>query len=135
MTLVELAERVEAAEGPDRELDREIAREQVYWILHGMGEEKAAEIADAMAGARLDADLDAYTASLDAALTLVPEGWPVFHLFNCHLGPDRWIWEADLAPQRSYANILRGQAATPALALCAASLRARASLEASDGQS
>lgn len=121
--LLELAERCEKAEGPDRELDRLIGA-TIYQL----------EVGRTVPGIE-GCYSPEYTASLDAALTLAPEGWPVFHLFNCHLGPDRWIWEADLAPQRSYADILRGQAATPALALCAASLRARASLEASDGQS
>jgi len=128
-----LIDRVEAAEGPDRGLDREIARVQIHRILAGMGEVSAEGIAKSMASARLDEDLDAYTASLDAALTLVPEGW----------GVDRAGWQSITAPghagfelwqYRQNANgdwrhgsderIVKGNAATPALALCAAALKA-----------
>lgn len=54
-----------------------------------------------------------------AALTLVPEGGTaVFHLFNHRDG----FWECDLG---STGPDFRGQAATPALAIAAATLRAK----------
>jgi hypothetical protein len=64
----------------------------------------------------------AYTASIDAALTLVPEGW------------QRSIWIGDSDDQRTALVELcpydadtevQVRAATPALALCAAALKAR----------
>lgn len=64
-----------------------------------------------------------YTGSIDDAVMLVPEGW---------------TWSADASvpgwqPQFKLFNFenksVTGQAATPALALCAAALRARASLK------
>lgn len=106
-TLIALAERVEKAQGPDRELDAEIA---------------------AATGTAVKRDWDAdwaphYCASLDAAAALVPEGrdWWV-RIYNGkpraaveHHEP--WSW-ADIACR----------AATPALALTAAALRARAAV-------
>ena len=138
MTLMELAERLEAAKGPDRELDLRVEifsnpeyadlpddNDHFRWLTKYGGHPK-------------------YTASLDAAMTLVPEGW-------------RWIMR-EARPDKANANergffarletrdfesvtwgkgsdwitdVVAGQdvhcwAATPALALCAASLRARA---------
>jgi hypothetical protein len=57
--LLDLAERCEKSEGPSRELDRDIAQAvegEVYpaWSIFNSSP---------------------YTASVDAALTLVPEGW------------------------------------------------------------
>lgn len=97
--LLRLAERVEAAEGPDRELDREIclALRSGRWISPGA--------------------VPAYTSSLDAAMTLVPEGCGIA-IFWFSL--DR-IAEAQVGGDRK----MKG--ATTALALTAAALRARAS--------
>lgn len=95
--LDELARRCEAAEEPDKFLGREIllacGRGYVSPMFHR----------------------DNPTASIDAALTLVPE-------------PGRWGMTADPAHGAVvYVNESnRGEAATPALALCAAALRAQA---------
>jgi hypothetical protein len=59
--LLELADRCEAATGPDRALDREIARTVLYWTKREI-ETEANSILQ-------------FTASLDAAMTLVPEGY------------------------------------------------------------
>jgi hypothetical protein len=94
-TLLALADRCEQAAGPDRELDAEIAR---FLVLTG-----AEDIARSRYG------WSYFTASLDAAVTLVPEGCGWMVMKNvAKVG--RW-------PKR---------ASTPALALCAAALRARA---------
>ena len=96
--LLELAERCEAATGPDWELDGEIHR---------------------VRGLNLHASQISYTASVDAALSLVLEGscwrivgWP----------------KATTTPR--YGALVEGArdsfGATPALAICAAALRARA---------
>jgi hypothetical protein len=128
MTLLELVERCEKATGPDAALTQAIA--------------DYAESIGLLAVGDLIPD---YTASLDAAMTLVPKGW-------------RWIMR-EACPDKANANergffarletrdfesvtwgkgsdwitdLVAGQdvhcwAATPALAICAASLRARES--------
>ncbi len=60
-----------------------------------------------------------YTTSLDAAVTLVPEKyWWSVRNGGCYatVGPSNW-------------HDLEGEAKTPALALCAAALKARAAME------
>lgn len=61
----------------------------------------------------------AYTTSLDAALTLVPEGW------HWNVGDVGLAW---VGTHESATKIVRhdGDAHTPALALCIAALKARA---------
>ena len=61
----------------------------------------------------------AYTASLDAAMTLVPEGW-LFDLYNLNGYPEAHLTNDTL--QRVAVSVVT---ATPALALCAAALRAQ----------
>lgn len=58
--LMELASRVEAGEGPDRELDKAIATALGYGRWYAAWHPSWG-----------------YTASLDAAMTLVPEGWAI----------------------------------------------------------
>lgn len=102
----DLAERIEAAEGPSRELDAEIS--DAVWRAK-WGRKKPKDIA-----------VDPFTASLDAAMMLVPEG--CFYGFLRHGDGKRFIaiCQAE-GPDLRWRN-----AATPALALCAAALRARA---------
>jgi hypothetical protein len=103
-TLEALLARVLAGTGPDRELDAEI---DLYLLEAGLR------------GQRFSIPFDAppYTASLDAAITLVPEGWTWarFHsgVFECAVLDERRVLFA------------RGDAATPARALIAACLKAR----------
>ena len=123
-TLIELAARCEAATGPDRDLDRAIARLHVEAILVKHGEKQASEIAVHMIDARLDADMDAYTASLDAAMTLLDPAW-FFHVSRFSPESDG-RGQAHVYPNRGLGDDYEGEAATPALALCAAALRARA---------
>jgi hypothetical protein len=114
MTFIELAERCEAAEGPDRELDRAI---------------ELAIFPDRISPCPT-VELLAYSASLDAAMTLVPEGWGRIELGRYvgggEAGADRWCtlafpdWEGDVL------DVEAENCATEALALCAAALRARA---------
>lgn len=93
----DLITRLERAEGPDRELD---------WAIH---------IRDGLLGVGMYGDHPRYTASIDAALTLVPEGWKwavTSRNSACcheqHVAPLNWAY-----------------APTPALALCIAALRAQ----------
>lgn len=124
-TLLAFAERCEQAAGPDRELDAEISvavgRHETHVERRCCGTTKLLPWRGDGTGS-YNIDCRPYTASLDAAVTLVPDGWgyelrqgysgyrkPVCRTWN-GLG----IWNDGPA------------ASTPALALCAAALRARA---------
>lgn len=109
--IASLIARCEAAEGPDRELDLAIELH-----LEGAGYAYPAD--------NWQKDVSAYTASLDAAMSLVPEGWSTA---NYHQGPSgggHW-WELGCIRDdlQQYLSA-KGRAATPALALTAACLRA-----------
>lgn len=100
----ELIERIEGAEGPSRELDAEIIKLVSRGVLDGEYW-----------------TLPAYTASLDAAMTLVPEGWNVgIFLRHAWLRQNAQVWHRGIE-----ASTKHGNAATPALALAAAALKAR----------
>lgn len=106
--LMDLAARVEAASGPDREIDKAVQRATGdgsgnHWFKNHLGEHTTDDLAPA------------YTASLDAAMILVPEGWTCWSLRSERIGTG-----VDGQEQRELAF-----AATPALALTAACLRAR----------
>lgn len=113
--LLRLAERCEAATGPDREIDGAIDRLFNKRPKHGdydPGERAVWRVKDGWSGLLVRGDGFArgsfcaaeYTASLDAAMTLVPEGWEYVLM-------ERTVW--------SSGNSL-------ALALTAAALRALA---------
>lgn len=139
--LAALADRCEAATGPDRELDFYIwaALNGVTEITnpaegHPMtpGRGGRVEGRDASGELRLYGFVDpgktsrnwspyggddrypAYTASLDAAMSLVPEGWE----WRVASTGEAECWCGD-------GSDINLRAATPALALCAAALRAR----------
>lgn len=141
--LVELAKRVEALDGPCRETDAEIGA--ACRIIDGgpldlIGEPffrvspckrrvehgSCVEGDDVVVKSREPAR---FTASLDAAMTLVLEGWPSVYLART----DDGRWHAALAgndghmmaedPEEYY---VEADAATPALALTAAAIRALA---------
>lgn len=103
----DLIERLEKATGPDRELDAEI---MYLEIERGAGIEITRT-------PELTATANPYTASIDAALTLVPEGWA--WRVDC--------WEAATAkvfiPEKRHHYSWHGK--NPAIALCIAALRAR----------
>ena len=65
-----LIERLRLAQGPSRELDAEIAK--MVGAPHGPWEHVTVETRSI---SYVDEQAPAYTASLDAAMTLVPEGW------------------------------------------------------------
>ena len=111
--LLALAERCEDARGPDREIDIRICT-------------------DALNKSRLDEGFQVaptFTASVDAALTLVPEGWNDNVSWSAKKQKARawceWMPEAPFAPSDWIVHYGRG--ANRALAICAAALRARAS--------
>ena len=122
-TLLALADRCEQAAGPDRVLDAEItklfiplaathvARSRYGWSFIIAQEFEWLEN-------------QPYTASLDAAVTSVPEGW-IYELGRgesgtrralCRVRDERGNWTGWVV------------AATAALALCSAALRARAAV-------
>jgi hypothetical protein len=70
----------------------------------------------------------AYTASIDAALTLVPEDkyWRVAHVENMLIGGDWVVTLHNNALPYDAGRHQFGRAATAAIALCIAALRARA---------
>lgn len=127
--LLELAERCEAATGPDREIDAQIIvtlEHPEYRYPDEVLNRKPSSWDEAAGRFRHDGfggsiPWPAYTASIDAALTLVPSG----HLWQVN----QWETGADahMAPTRPiYSPQPKAKAATPALAICAAALRARA---------
>jgi len=99
MTLIE---RLEALSGPNFAVEQEIVR-----IINPQA-------------TRLTMP-PAYTASIDAAMTLVPEGWG--RMFN----QSENGLHCNVCLARSYPTnaVVYSEAATPAIALCIASLRAR----------
>jgi hypothetical protein len=109
-----LIARVEAATGADRELDDMIAIAVGIPATIKLGDEMLGNVRWAPVRSK------PYTASLDAAVSLVPSGclWTLDCLSNA---------TALYRDARYQAN-----AATPALALCAAALRARQAMEGGD---
>jgi hypothetical protein len=143
MTLNELADGIEAAGGPDRELDARIcvalkigARGPLPDDLEylsmpnprdpGPGVHEGHYWFHCRSGMSLRS-APPFTASIDAALTLVPEGKG--RLLMCPLlsREDEGDWYAHI--RFGMEPIGSATAATAALALCAAALRARASME------
>jgi hypothetical protein len=119
--LLSLAERVEVASGADRELDRAVMK------LLNLPPDYSADWGprDNCKPAPFE-----YTASIDAAMTLVPEGigdeitamwsveaWASNGVYPEHVRATAWVWGAP-----------RVYAATPALALLGACLRAHAEI-------
>ena len=128
--LIKLAERVEAASGTDREIDILIGAATDLQIEHCMmpfrelfemsGMEQTLLMAESHQTILRDG-LPRYTKSLDAAMTLVPDGCGVLLATGrgsmCsvsigYLGDHNATWPANVS------------AATPALALTAAAIRA-----------
>jgi hypothetical protein len=126
-TLLALAERCEQAAGPDRGLDAEIAVAlfggEIIWkaarYTMDLYPARRFQNSDYIGGYQ-NSGILTYTESLDAAVTLVLEGWTWarFHggVVECMTlnGPGNSIL------------FERGKGISTALALCAAALRARA---------
>lgn len=144
--LLELASRVEALEGPSREVDAEIAA-SVRYFPKGVGfvwqagltpnrpEPSRVECCTSLDTGGPHYAAPTYTASLDVALTLVPETMALVDLTLSWEPPEPGVWPAVSVrwypPHKSGPDwhALTVTAATPALALCAAALRAIASKE------
>lgn len=125
MDLLELAERCEKATGPDRSFDEAIAeqREPGLFCRDGHG-----RLRKNLHGTVLMPQWDLwqapnYTSSLDAAVMLVPEGYSYtagYWTFKRAGRASVWI-----VAENETREVWTVDAATPALALCAAALRAR----------
>tara|TARA_B100001057_G_C22633731_1_gene865426 strand:+ start:287 stop:667 length:381 start_codon:yes stop_codon:yes gene_type:complete len=115
--LLKLAERVEALDGPDR-----TTAEQVMSCF-GWTNFSGPFATDPAGNRKFMPDP---TASLDTAMSLVPEGWSVniIRTADSRFGNANLYWFRD--DNRIPAKKLHGSAATPALALCAAALRTKA---------
>jgi len=126
--LVELAKRVEALDGPCRETDTLIAVairfafEDIPDVTLSADEYGADWTVLATIGGKKHTRFAAprYTASLDAAMTLVPEGYK-WGAGNRDGTGTAWAWTGVTYDASAISN-----AATPALVLTAAALRALA---------
>lgn len=135
--MTSLTARLEAATEGSRELDVEIALEWLHvesseeaYVRRTNRHDTEARPGDYWLVQRSGRQLKAaphYTTSLDAALTLVPEGWRVYGMGQgASANYDRWFVELvtvkpHLAPTSTWK---RAAALTPALALCIAALKA-----------
>ncbi len=129
--LLELADRCEKADGPDRRIDAAICRLvdlPKCQYPDCLPDVLARIIERVESDSNQDYDVRHYTSSIEAAMMLVPEG----------MG---WMtrWPFDGPPTNAYVSgrdtdHVNGKAATPALALCAAALRARAATPAQPGK-
>lgn len=132
-----LAERIEQATEPSRELDAEIAL-AVGWTYRLRGDGHCWFPPNSKYPWEHEMDAPPFTASIDAALTLVPEGleWSVSFIRDRVGLPDEAIiylkpfyeFEAD-DPEAMV--ICYGH--TPSLALCTAALRAASASQAPSG--
>ena len=122
--MTELIDRLEAAEGGSRELDAEIFRAIGGTVkdVTEAGGHKHKRWIDAD-GVRWQSDATLFSLSLDAALQLVPAGcaWRVSQRLD-NRKPDAVIQRRD--GKGGFDVWEETEAATPALALCAACLRA-----------
>lgn len=108
MTLIE---RLEALTAPDREVDAEIAKVMDTTVVRHHRE----------SGTNITTTNCHYTSSLDAALTLVPEGW---EWLREHL-ETMCVYLPKHNDVNSWDIHITGAHKTPAIALCIAALKAR----------
>lgn len=143
MTLTDLIAALERAEGPSRELDSAIAAHVGEAVMPFQPDEHAWMCKDGQGGwmpitrpgsrphTINDRYVPRYTASLDAALTLVPEGWASASI-NDRRGPIGYVHNNELAfvgisgrenPAKVWHKVRHP---VRAIALCIAALKARA---------
>lgn len=138
-TLLELAERCEKAIVPDRDLDGLIMaalfrrEDRMIGTQEEQDDGSWAPIStpvwvDPATGQWLSTAPREFTSSIDAAMTLVPEGYAVE--LSEAWGPGRTDWRAVMKARTIDGSGIwpKATSAKPALALCAAALRSRACL-------
>jgi len=123
--MLELADACEKATGPDRELDARIACAVKFRDLRpARPDDFDGKYGFSPGNIKVETGFlmaDRYTASIDAALTLVPDGYEWLlegEETERHYPPSPWLYKAEVG------SIATGEGSTPALALCAAALRA-----------
>ena len=133
MTITDLITRLEAATKGSVKLDCEIALAVGWTIFRHTVQNNYDSVWDEwlppgkLPGAGIPGQMPFYTTSLDAALTLVPDGWTVARISQT----DRKGWNVELREGylSSYNRVViapyKYNAPTPALAMCAAALKAR----------
>jgi hypothetical protein len=126
-TLLALAARCEQAAGPDRELDQDISRVLLPAAAEGIARSRYGWSYRVFGPFGWDDEwLETlpFTRSLDAAVTLVPEGheW-------LRKNPQTMTVYREPDDLKEWAQHIDARAATSALALCAAALRARAAAQ------
>jgi hypothetical protein len=125
-TLLALAERVEGLTGACRETDAKVALAVGYKTWpdgYGEGNEWESPTGERLKRVHgFGAQPPAFTASLDAAMTLVPEGWGGMEIYAPDADQDGYTVHISDEMRGSTA----GFAKTLAAALTAAALRARA---------
>lgn len=112
----DLIERIEAASGPDREIDQDIHELVKMGLQETTGKAYPWSLY--------------YTKYIDAALTLVPEGfeWSLEYQAGHHVSSDVECMVA-IAKLGDPCRDWESTSYTPALALCAAALKSRAYLK------
>ena len=111
-TLLSLARRCERATGPDRPISWDVWEAVGKPVIDDWSRNGTAP---------------AYTDSLDQAMTLVPEGWEP--IIDCRRKIEVQLETIAVDPETLDPRKVYATGATPALALCAASLRALATLD------
>lgn len=132
MTPTDLIARLEEATEGGRELDAALEVVKRAWDAEkaGVAPEHAAQWRHLGTGWVGDDHTKymapRYSTSIDAALLLVPGDWRLEHLGEqLHLPQ---MWECELH-NRNEEQAIQGEAATPALAICIAALKARETKE------
>ena len=122
MTIEELIAALERADAPSRELELRIARD----VLDSKPLGHAAGLPDELLVAQAEfGPWPRYTSSIDAALSLVPEGY-VWRM-QAPAPQPTGKWAAEIFTQPMWSSFRDGTHAThPAIALCIAALKARA---------
>lgn len=135
MTLIE---KLEAATGPDRGLDWDIfclvQPDRLPFYEENLAKIRAeaedngiwAIRADAVIQGQRDLVCSRYTSSIDAAMTLVPEGWRSNYFEGPSGQPHQWKLATIKDGDQRYTEISARAKSAP-LAICIASLKARES--------
>lgn len=115
--MTDLLTRLEQAEEGSRELDVAV------WVETGGQVANQDRLTAEMLRISRFSHAPHYTTSLDAALTLVPEGWRTRDATNWGGGWDWILWKHP--DGKRWTGRVMGAAPIPALALCLAALKAR----------
>jgi hypothetical protein len=132
--LAALIEWLEAANKGNRDFDLAIAKQALG--LRPIATFRGTQVCNPAQPGGASWDLKPYTTSVDAALTLVPEGWSIkleighrydgeHRYCHCTLDHDADTVDRDLRPDEPF-EVEADNLPTPALALCVATLKARA---------